>query len=515
MEADKAAFSLKWTQTCPTTYERALDDFEKFFAFIGVVGQGRPDKQNWHTTAAIKVETRREDFVGDVNEAWKALRYDYPCLSAVIQDNHWVYHAANRQELSSWLEETFHVHDVERSARQLFPFETNPSQRAVLHVLPRTQELVLQAPHTHVDGIGMATFLHQMLRFLVAPSPVEVAFGNEGANLMPPLCITAQVPKYTPSQKQAWDSNLHNFISQFPTVRVRNENAGARATKAKVQWLTFTLEETTRIATKSKALGFSVTAAAQAAISLAARIHGQVANTTHATFAIYNAREYIDPSLYPHSKLVGPHVFSMPAVFPIIPDSFVETARLARQVFVDYKKDDLLRTVSPFWATDIPSALSASLPPDMPVAADLQLSSVGIIDKYLDTIYRSSGQESGEGRPQIEVQDFWISLDMLSPNVAVEMWTFRGKLVIELTYNEAFHREESITLLLGLIQEQLAQGLGVDLGFDAMAPGEEEFMKIEKGSGIETGSGTGISGHNTFDSGKMASVSHVEANVIV
>jgi len=464
---------LEWTKTSPTTYERAIDDFERFYLFIAVVGQGRPDKQNWHTTTAIKISTKRDHFTEDIKAAWKALRYDHPTFSAIIEDDRWIYNAANEQDLSSWLEETFHVHDVSQSARQLFPFKTNPSRRVVLHVLPQTQELVLQAPHTHVDGIGMVTFFDHLLRYLVNPTPTEPSFGNEGENLVPPLSITAQVPAYTPEQKKAWDDNLNNFMSQFPTVRVRSENKGAAATKATMQWLTFTPDETTRIVNRSKQLGFSVTAAAQAAVSYAARIHGQVHNTKHATFAIYNAREYIDPAKWPYDRLVGPHVLSMPAVFPIT-DSFSETARQARHVFQDYKKNDLLRAVSPFWATDIPSALATPLPPDMPVAADLQLSSVGIIDRYLQESYES--QEDG-GRAEVEVQDVWISLDMLSPNVAVEMWTFGGELVVELIYNEAYHRAESIALLLGLIQEQLQQGLGVDLGLDTKAPGEEAFMK--------------------------------------
>lgn len=473
MEASKAGLPLQWTRTTATTYERAIDDFEKFFLFIAVVGQGRPEKQNWHTTTAVKIETKRGDFAEDVREAWTALRYDHPSLSAIIEGDHWVYHVADQQELSSWLQETFYIHDIHRSARQLFPFDTNPSKRAVLHVLTQTQELVLQAPHTHVDGIGMATFFDHLLRLLVKPSLTQPPFGNEGANLMPPLCVTAQVPRYTPEQKKAWDENLKQFMSQFPTVRVHNENAGARATTAKLQWLTFNREETARIVAKSKHLGFSVTAAVQAAISHSARIHGQVDNSTHATFAIYNAREYIDPREWPHEKLVGPHVFSMPAVFPIT-ESFSETARQARKVFVDYKKDDLLRAVSPFWATDIPAALSTPMPPDMPVAADLQLSSVGVIDKYLQDVYEYQGDK---GRAKVKVQDVWISLDMLSANVAVEMWTFQGKLVIELIYNEAYHREESIALLLGLIQEQLQQGLGVDLNLDVRSPGEESFMR--------------------------------------
>ena len=491
--SEERSLALDWTQTSPSTYEREIDDFEKFFHFVAATGQGRPDKQNWHVTTAVKVDTHRENFVTDVREAWKALRYDFPSLAAVIENHRWVYRlAGDEAELSSWLEETFHVHYVQCSARQMFPFETNPSTRAVLHVLPNTQEIVLQAPHTHFDGIGMATFFNHLLRLLVGPEEhLDRPFGTEGLNLTPPLTITANVKPYTPSQKQTWDDNLSNFFSQLPTVRVRNENRGARAGATKTQWLTFSREETAAIASRSKELGFSVTAGIQAAMSHAARIHGQVSNTTHSTFAIYSARDYIDPAVHDHSTLVGPHVLSMPGVFPIVPDSFVETARMARQVFLDYKKDDLLRAASPFWATDIPAALSTPPPPEWPVAADLQLSSLGVVDKYVDSVYESS--ESG-ARPAVEVRDLWFALEILYPNVAADVWTFRGQLMIELIYNESYHREESVRLLLGLIHEQLSQGLGLNLAFDARSPGDESFMKprgVEAPTAPHQGYGSG------------------------
>ena len=475
MATSKDSLTAEWIRTSTSTYERALDSFDKFFIFIGSVGQGRPDKQNWHVTSAIKVKTRRSgsDFVDEVRDAWIALRYEFPGYAAVIEDGRWVYRTADEAELTSWLEETFHVYDTNKTARQLFPFETNPSRRVVLHVLPHTMELVLQSPHTHLDGIGSATFFDHMLGYLVAPRPSsQPAFGTEGANLVSPCSIAARVPPCTPAQKEAWDAYLQNFIAQFPTVRLHNENKGARAGRTNNQWLTFSQTDTTRIVERTRELGLSVTSAGQAALSLAARLHGRVPNTTHSTFAIYDARPHIDTAAFPHARLVGSNVFAMPAVFPLVPDDFVETARRAREVYREFKKDDLLVATSPFWATDIPAALSAPLPEDFPVAADLQLSSPGVMDKHI----RSVHQYENGGREKIEVSDLWLSLDMFSPNIAAEMWTFRGSLVVELIYNEAYHRTESITDILRLIHEQLTHGLQLDLQFDARGAGEEEWV---------------------------------------
>ncbi|KAK0738833.1 hypothetical protein B0T18DRAFT_422946 [Schizothecium vesticola] len=472
----------EWVQTSPSTYERDLDSFDKFFIFIGSVGQGRPEKQNWHVATAIKLETKRapDNFVNDVRDAWIALRHQFPGYSAVIEDGRWIYRTADDEaELNSWLEETLHIHDTTtKTARQLFPFPTNPSRRVVLHVLPHTQELLLQSPHTHLDAIGSATFFNHMMSYLVAPATSPPAFGTEGTNLSPPCSVLARVPpNCTPAQQQAWDTYLSTYLSNFPTVRLHNTNKDAPAARSNNQWLTFTPTETQLLLSRSRELGLSITSVGQAALSLAARLHGRVPNTTHSTFAIYDARPYVDTTDHPLDQLVGSIVFAMPVVFPLVPDDFVETARKAREVFGAPKKDgDLLRAVSPFWATDIPAALSAPLPEEWPVAADLQMSSVGVMDDRLTTEHRCEG-----GREEIVVRDWWVSLDMLSPNVAVEMWTFRGSLVIELIYNEAYHRAESIKDILRLIHEQITQGLVLHLGFDARRPGDEEWLVGSEG----------------------------------
>lgn len=459
----------EWTKTSPVTYERSFDEFEKFFLFIAGNGQGRRDRQNWLPTTAIKLSTERVNFVEDVKAAWKALRYDHPGYAALIQDGRWIYTIADEQELASWMEETFVVHDGFKTASQLFPFDES-SRRVVLHVLPHTQELALQAPHTHVDGIGMATFFDHLLRHIVNPSPPSPpAWGTEASNLTPMLSFTATIPSMTPSQKALWDANLQSYLSAFPTVRLATENKGTAATKTTMQYLRFTRTETASIVARCKLLGFSVTAAAQAAISHAARIHGQTLDQrTHATLAIYDARGYIDPARYPHQKLVGPHTFAMPTVFPIL-DSFPETARQAYDIFRRYKtQDDMVRACSPLWGSEMPAVMSAPPPPEMPLMADLQLSSPGVMDRYLSPVYGSE-----RGRRRVEVKDMWLALEMLSPNVAVEMWTFDGRLTVLLVYNRRFHREESVTALCALVQEQLRQGLGVDLGFDVRVPGDE------------------------------------------
>jgi len=172
----------------------------------------------------------------------------------------------------------------------------------------------------------------------------------------------------------------------------------------------------------AESFNFSVTAAAQAAASLAARLHGQVTNTTRATLAIYDARGYIDNRIHPHRDVVGAHLLALPAVFPIVPNSFVETALAAREVFLSLKQDDKLRQWHAIYTAEFPKVLSAPMPPDLPNAADLLLSSAGVLDKYIHNTYESANGD----QPPIEIQDLWIALKFLVPILALRCGHLRA-----------------------------------------------------------------------------------------
>ncbi|KAJ2992879.1 hypothetical protein NUW58_g2020 [Xylaria curta] len=462
--------SLQWAPPKNATFERDLDDFERFYHFISKTGQGCPNRLNWRSTVCARITTALDDLPGRLRNAWKNARLEFPIIAAYVENDRFVYKAADEKDLELWMQETFNVLDTERTARRESYYTGPETRRMLLHFLPHTQEVFVQGPHTHIDGIGLAVLLRFILQSVAGAEESSCVLGEEVKNLLPPLAVTSGVPTPTPAQKKAFNTAMQGFVSNFAAVHVHSENKGAPARTTKIQWLIYDEADTKAIAARSKELGFSVTACLQAALSRTARIHGQVDSSCHATMAIYDGRGYVDGKFYPHDRLVGPHVFAMPAVYPIS-ESFQETALAAKEVLASFKEDDLVRTASGLWVDAMNEMLSTPPPPGAPVAADLQLSSIGVLDKFFPPLYKGE-----DGQTQIEVDDLWMSLDILYPNVAVDAWTFRGKLNIELMYNEAYHRDSSITLITSLIHEQLTQGLGLDLKYDARKPGEEDFV---------------------------------------
>lgn len=414
-----------------------------------------------------------------------ALRLELPSLSALVQSGRWLYRTADELEWNAWLDETFHVHETAGSARQLFPLVDEPiPQRAELHVLPQTQEILLRVPHTHVDGLGMAMFMDHLMRQLVTPRGKEIQLptGQEAVHLMPSVAVSAGVPpSMTSSQRDTYERSMRNFFTDGPSIKLATRNAKMPAQRTKLLWMTLGSEQTTTLASSCKELGFSVTSAMQAALGRACRIQsGKSEIENHCNMAIYDARsKHIDLRKYPVERLVGSNIFVMPALFKHPPNqSFVESAKAAKAEFSRFVKDDVVCAASQKFGPDLMRLLtSAAAQPgfkDKDTPGDLNHSSLGIMDKWVKSLYQSATEGA---KPDVEVIDLWFALDLLHPNILVDTWTFRGMLNVEFIYNETFHSEESISLICSLIREQLTQGLCLDLEFSMGNPGEETWKR--------------------------------------
>jgi hypothetical protein len=95
----------------------------------------------------VVTKRNKVDFISGIRQAWMSLKPKLHSLSALVQRGRWLYRTADEREWNPWLDETFHVHETAGSARQLLPLVDEPiPQRAELHVLPQSQEILLRVP---------------------------------------------------------------------------------------------------------------------------------------------------------------------------------------------------------------------------------------------------------------------------------------------------------------------------------------------------------------------------------
>ena len=445
--------ALQWAKASPRTYERSLDDMERFFSLAGKGGVGATDGQHWHIAVMAKIKTTGLDLKKDVTIAWKSLRCMNPCLSAIVQGDRWIYTVADEQELESWLKETLHFHDTPSTSREVFPIR-NFTGRAALHVLLQTQELVLLAPHTHLDGIGAYTALNNLLQALADASVTDgPKLGDEAQHLVPPLNVLAKIPAATDANRSTFQSMLGSWVAGFAGVKLELKDTKQPCGDPRILYTPFGVSETKRIVAKCKELGLTVTAAVQAAVSIALRKQVKSTATIQSAVTIHNVRKWIDKTKYPATDLVGPLAVPVPAVFTLA-DDFFETAHLAKQKYLEPEQTDLLRTLPRFWGNEM-VAIITSPPPGMQAPSSLGLSSFGVLDAYVKPSY-----EGAAGR-KFEVEDAWLGITLYSPDVLLHLWTLQGAIRLQCVYNEAYHEKEAVAALLKATGEELLQGLGL------------------------------------------------------
>ena len=453
--------SNEWHQTSSTTYARPLDSLESFFNVVHTAG-AEFGLQHWALSSGIKICTSSPTFVSDLRDIWAILRYSSPILACEIQDGQMIYHVpSSESDLSEWLKETFIVHATATSAREVYGMTPRPLTRVVCHILPLTQEILLQGTHAHLDGLGVVTLFDNLLRLLASPSTLrqQPIFGDEAKNLLPPLStMTNALP--TPQQMKRWKRDLNAWVGAMPTFRLGASNTDRIPGRSRLTSLEFTPVSTSAIVGACRKNNLTVTHALQAAIALATHSHGspQLPNLqkTFATFAIYNARPPIlSSNFYKSSELVGPHLNAGLALYKV--GSFFDTAASVRDTFSSHREHKFALATFHSFCTDIPPILATPTP--IPSAAPV-LSSFGNLDARLQHRYSYEVKEiDDEKQNEVECLDFWCTLDEVTPDVYVGMWTFRGRLRLEVGYNEVYHTEESIQRFLGAVKEEVEKGL--------------------------------------------------------
>ncbi|KGO47530.1 hypothetical protein PEX1_049040 [Penicillium expansum] len=472
--------SLHWQETSPGTHQRDIDSTERFYVSASHTRSPVVNKGDWYVNAGVKLECSRPNFVADIQKAWIRTRFDFPGLAATIVEDKWSYKTADKAELEGWLKETFHVHLQPSTARQLISEDKLvPASRVTLHVLPNTQELMIQGPHTHLDGFGIMKTLQHIISYVVQlpllsdVDQIPVAFGHEAHNLSPPMSLTCQTPPCSAEDRQKWDKLMEDFIDPKHKIYLNTRNETSPPRFSRTQWLVFDATSTKSLQSEAQKHGVSLAAVLQGAISLSTRVHGggEDLATRHAIQVLYSARKYIDPTIGSGENIVSPLVVGVPLTYTLH-DDFHDLVTDANEVLLEGRKDKFGLKCGHLWGSDLPRAFAAPLPKGKRIRAEAQMSYMGNIQSYI----QEWTEDKAIGGSLAHCVDFWLSLDILSANVVIEIYIFRGRLNLSLAYNETFHSEESMTEYLQLVKGHLDDGLGIQTDASVRRPGREEWM---------------------------------------
>lgn len=259
-----------------------------------------------------------------LRHAWKQLRYLQPQVTATVEGVKKIYEIPDNLALESWLEKTFIISnagDAEELSR-----DVSPILQATLYYLPRSSELVIRAPHSVIDALGMIMLWYSYLTALT--SPCEITFGDEVTRLPDSLETLLGHPEPPRTEMMARAQEIINTFVTTPGVGPKNEVGKVLPGPTQRRELAFSVDSTQAIIQACKNNGYSVTAAVHAVFIQTLVKHAYPAGdqSKYVTATNYNLRDIL-PEPYSSSDYAAA-LFYTPWTFSLDPpETFSETVR--------------------------------------------------------------------------------------------------------------------------------------------------------------------------------------------
>lgn len=451
---------MPWSQVNNKQYERAVGENETFIKIVGDAALPL-NREHWSLNAFAAITPlgalAQEDLARVLRDAWKVMRFHHPTIAAyLVDETRYVYDVPDSEALEKWASETFTVIEDNKTAEEVIASTTTRSSPyATMKYLPRTREVVLFSQHWRSDGVGMFILIDEFLA-LAAQSPVDASslpWGEETTRLAPPIEEAANTP-VNPSEEdkrigqQCVASFGHTIgaIGIASRVPVEILPGGTRTTR-----LYLTEEETKTVIQACKSKKISVTSAVHASIAAAnyALAAPEDKNKHYTSTIRFSFRRWL-PTPYSGREYAST-IFTTGWMFPVSADS--SWAERARAYNDEYQKGLNPSFISAHreYAIGLCNLLR-SLPAGAPSPTDVDISSMGVIEKYV-------AREKGTSERGIRIDQVFLGVDMVNRQGYFFLWTFRDQLSLNLVYNEAFYDKETMYSFVETVKESLLREL--------------------------------------------------------
>lgn len=444
---------MTWSQVALGHFQRNIGENETFIKIIG--DSGHPlGHEHWAINADASFHLC-QNIAPDIllqrfEDAWKVLRFKHPSIAAIASATHIDYKVPNVQELQQWSSETFVVNTGKKRAD--VAADQKPMPFAVLHVFPGSNEVLLHTAHWRTDGIGVLQLLNAFFELVSSESaldPAGLPWGQETVRLAPSVEDAASIPLLADAkilvEADKWTETFHQVVGAVGIECSAEKGvlpAGTRAARSSLSE-----SATEAIIQACKARGISVTSAVHAALASTNWAFGRVeerskhyTSTIRAALRPYLPEPYRTPA-YASGLYTSGYMHSLPAG-----QSFAENARQLNELYRRGLSGEFLRAHRQY-ALNLQN-LIRNAPADAPSPSDVDISSVGILDDVIQSDQRL-----------LQVIRVSVGVEILTRQMVCFVWTFRGKLSMNLVYNEAFYGPEVPIKFLEKLEETLKSGL--------------------------------------------------------
>ena len=406
------------------------------------------------THVQVRVEAwSKTEFVNSIRDAWLRTRYDYPDIATTAEVNGIRTYRTGTSEVQSWLSSTFLVSN--QSVQDL-RFEAAPRLFAMLYWLPTSSELVLCSSHWRIDGMGSVLLLRHILDQLVLPLPVSISdFGHEQTRLTPDLfCAfpksndrhSAKLISQQGEQRCKEISGIEvdkSFI--LPQINTGGNPSGHRQIR-----LQFNASESEEIINACRQQNMSVTAVVHTAYAIALLKHNHHSHGRYSSSARVQFRPFLQPP-YDCPSTNAASMWTAVEAMSIFVNAteFISTAKsfssFYRNLLSRIRGDGIGPSLNAMfiYLADDPNGLNVLM-------ALPYLTSLGNVDTVLPSSYSAA-----DGSAELSVTDFSFSSTQMGKGVGGFLWTFGGKLTLEVGFNAAYYAESTISSFLDQVRSTL------------------------------------------------------------
>ncbi|OKL57924.1 hypothetical protein UA08_06640 [Talaromyces atroroseus] len=435
---------LSWRETRPRVYERQLDYMELLYHQIGSIF-AQTGAEQWCVSICVKIdtETSGDALVQRVKSAWVNMRFKHPEIASTIKEDRRVYEVTDNWE--SWVANTFEV-IADCTARESFShMPPLHGQASKLYFFSQSNEILIRSSHDRIDARGGFCLLDDLIGVIAKPESCESRPGDEIINLSPSIETAGHFPPTTNDDCDQATALLCQGAVGGLSIGLNASNLGKPPTVKRTFEFVFSEEETMQVIKAVKVKGFTVTQAVQTALALTSKLLGTSDRDFYSSIAVFDLRGICPEEL--RHRVAAYH-----SVWPanVAVDRFDSTLDRFKEMYVSFpgRKQETSKTgiYRPLVAA-IRGALS--VPPPSPNTS-VGLSALGVIDKQM------TWQHEG-----LTVTDFWLTLDIFTPNVVCTTWTRAGSMHIYASFNEQYYSSEDVNSFLANMKTILFHGLGI------------------------------------------------------
>jgi hypothetical protein len=460
---------MSWTETSPGHYQRPLGGAENgMIIAITVERQLVREPIRIHAFADFTLEEGdSNDVIAAFRDAWKALRLlKSPDIATTYADGHTHYKVPSAEELDSWVQETFRVAPYDTSVQAVVKaMQLRQEMLPVFYLVPQSTEVgfkgsvILFISHWRTEAAGAFKLLSHAFDYaseILSGSSTREALrqhtpGSEAGRLNPTLEDILMPNKSTSTESNARIQRiLADYDSRLPPLDFPMQgDPSAVPSSVKLNLRRYKETTTSDLVKACKAKGISVTSAVHSAYLEAVwqLADDDKKSRNYASMMPAQVRTRL-PQTSPYRNQGAWNASQMLMLSTAVGQNFLTRALdLKRQYAVADQQTWLYedtREMSEQLRTH-PLALEASMP---------WFTSHGVLDREMIP--------PNHGR--LKIDKVMVFADpVLGPGIVLGVWTFRGKMTVEVHWNTAFYSDSVMQSTLDIIDKTLSAELEMEI----------------------------------------------------